>query len=327
MNQMSVKRMKAAALQRFGGPGELKLQEVHIPHVGPEDVLIRLAYAGVGVWDAFKRQGGYAKMLGLNTPFPYILGSEGSGTVYGAGDNVTHVKLGDRVYAPAFLNPKGGFYAEYAVVDAQYVTRIPEGLTMQEAAVISGIGITALRGLEDVLKLRPSESVLIFGASGGIGHIAVQLAKSMGARVFGIASGDDGVSMVKKLGCDEAVNGRDGAFASVAMQFAPNGFDAALFTAGGEAANRAAGCIRAGGRAAFPNGVHPELRIPSGVEALGYNGEPDSDIIRRLHSRIVRDRLSVYISHTFSLEEAYIAHETLNRHYLGKICLEINPCR
>ncbi|RIX59380.1 NADP-dependent oxidoreductase [Paenibacillus nanensis] len=325
MNQMSVKRMKAAALQRFGGPEELKLQEVNIPHVGPNDVLIRLAYAGVGVWDAFERQGGYAKMLGLNVQFPYILGSEGSGTVCGAGDNVTHVKAGDLVYAPAFLNSKGGFYAEYAVVDAQYVTRIPDGLTMEEAAVISGIGITALRGLEDVLKLRPSESILIFGAGGGIGHIAAQLAKSMGARVFGVASGDDGVAMAKKLGCDEAVDGRDEGFASAAMQFAPNGFDAALFTAGGEAANIAAGCIRAGGRAAFPNGIHPEVLIPPGVEASGYNGDPDSDIIRRLHSRIIRNRLSVFISHTFSLEEARIAHETLNQHYIGKICLTINP--
>ncbi|MFD1954586.1 zinc-binding alcohol dehydrogenase family protein [Paenibacillus thailandensis] len=205
-------KMKAVVLQRFGGPEELRLKQIAAPKIGPEDVLIRLAYAGVGEWDAFERQGGYAEMLGLKPKFPYILGSEGSGTVVARGEKVLNVNLGDLVYAPGFLNPKGGFYAEYVAVESPYVSRIPDGLTKQEAAVISGAGITALRGLEDVLKLQPSESVMIFGASGGVGHMAVQLAKSLGARVFAIASGEDGVAMVKKLGCDAVVNGRGGGY-------------------------------------------------------------------------------------------------------------------
>lgn len=158
--------MRAAVLHRFGGPDELIHQEVDVPTIGPEDVLIGVAYAGLGEWDAFERQGGYAEMLNLESEFPYILGSEGSGIVIARGEKVTNVDLGDQVYAPAFLNPNGGFYAEYAAVNAKYVSRIPDELTMQEAAVISGVGITALRGLEDVLQLRDGESILIFGASG-----------------------------------------------------------------------------------------------------------------------------------------------------------------
>ncbi|AFH61348.1 zinc-binding dehydrogenase [Paenibacillus mucilaginosus K02] len=317
--------MKAAVLHRFGGPEELTLQEIDMPEIGPEDVLIQVAYAGVGEWDAFERQGGYAAMLGLNTEFPYILGSEGAGTVVARGKKVSNVNVGDPVYAPAFLNPQGGFYAEYAAVESKYVSRIPEGLTKQEAAVISGVGITALRGLEDVLQLRQGESVLIFGASGGVGHIAVQLAKAMGAHVFAVASGDDGAAFMKKLGCDAAVNGKDEDITSMARKFSPSGFDAALFTAGGEAADASVRCLRDGGRLAYPNGIHPELRIPPGITAAGYNGDPDPEIIARLHRYILQRKLTVQISQMFALKDADKAHTALHHHYLGKIGLEVNP--
>jgi NADPH:quinone reductase-like Zn-dependent oxidoreductase len=298
---------------------------VPAPDGEPEDVLIRVAYAGVGEWDAFERQGGYAEMLNMNPEFPYILGSEGSGIVIAQGEKVSNVDLGDQVYAPAFLNPNGGFYAEYAAINAKYVSRIPDGLTMQEAAVISGVGITALRGLEDVLQLQQGESILIFGASGGVGHIAVQLAKALGARVFAIASGEDGVAIMKKLGCDAVVNGKDGDISSMARKFAPFGFEAAIFTAGGEAANAAVNCLRKGGRLVYPHGIHPELRIPAGIRATGYNGEPEPEIIARLQRYILRYRLTVHISHIFALKDANKAHVALHNHYSGKICLKVNP--
>ncbi|GIO90253.1 quinone oxidoreductase family protein [Paenibacillus lactis] len=317
--------MRAAVLHRFGGPDELIHQEVDVPTIGPEDVLIGVAYAGLGEWDAFERQGGYAEMLNLESEFPYILGSEGSGIVIARGEKVTNVDLGDQVYAPAFLNPNGGFYAEYAAVNAKYVSRIPDGLTMQEAAVISGVGITALRGLEDVLQLRDGESILIFGASGGVGHIAVQLAKAMGVRVFAVASGEDGVAVLKKLGCDAIVNGKDRDISSKARKFAPSGFDAAMFTAGGDAANTAVNYLRKGGRLVYPHGIRPELRIPAGIRAAGYNGEPDPEIIARLHRYISQYKLTVHIDHIFELEDANKAHTALQKHYVGKICLKVNP--
>ena len=117
--------------------------------------------------------------------------------------------------------------------------------------------MTALRGLDDTLGLKPDESVMIFGASGGIGHLAVQLAKRMGAQVFAVASGSDGVALVKRLGADAVVDGRKDDIAAAARQFAPNGFDAALITAGGPAADKALSAMRAGGRVAYPNGVEP----------------------------------------------------------------------
>lgn len=317
--------MRASVLHRFGGLDELIHQEIAVPEIEPEDVLIRVAYAGVGEWDAFERQGGYAEMLNMNPEFPYILGSEGSGTIIARGEKVSNVDLGDLVYAPAFLNPKGGFYADYAVINAKYVSRIPEGLTMQEAAVISGVGITALRGLEDILALQQGESIMIFGASGGVGHMAVQLAKCLGAHVFAIASGEDGVAMVKQLGCDAVVNGREGDLTSKVFEFAPRGFDAALFTAGGEIANAAIDWLCTGGRIAYPHGVHPSIRTTVNIKATGYHGTPDPEIITRLHRYIAVNKLSAHISHTFALKDAHEAHAVLNNHYLGKICLQVTP--
>lgn len=316
-------KMRAAILHRFGGPDELIHQEIDVPEIGPEDVLIRVAFAAVGEWDAFERQGGYADMLNINPKFPYILGSEGSGTVIARGEKVSNVDLGDQVYAPAFLNPKGGFYAEYAAINAKYVSQIPDGLTMQGAAVISGVGVTALRGLEDVLALQQGESIMIFGASGGVGHMAVQLAKCLGARVFAIASGEDGVAMVKQLGCDAVVNGREENLTSKIFEFAPRGFDAALFTAGGEIANAAADYLRTGGRIAYPYGIHPPLKTNASIKATGYHGEPNPEIIERLHRYITANKLSAYISHTFALKDAHKAHAVLHNHYLGKVCLQV----
>jgi NADPH:quinone reductase-like Zn-dependent oxidoreductase len=318
--------MRASVLHGFGGPEKLIHQEIDVPEIGPEDVLISVAFAGVGEWDAFERHGGYAEMLNMNPEFPYILGSEGSGTVIARGDKVTNVDLGDQVYAPAFLNPKGGFYAEYVAINAKYVSRIPEGLTIKEAAVISGVGITALRGLEDVLALQQGESIMIFGASGGVGHMAVQLAKCLGARVFAIASGKDGVAMVKQLGCGTVVvNGKEGDLASRAFEFAPEGFDVALFTAGGDIANAAVNYLRTGGRIAYPHGILPPLRTAVNIKATGYHGEPDPEIIERLHHYIAVNKLSAHISHTFALKDAHEAHIALNNHYLGKICLQVIP--
>src|SRR5262247_3572603 len=178
-------------------------------------------------------------MLGIESQFPYVLGSEGAGVVAAVGESVSRFKKGDRVYAAGFLNPKGGFYAEYAAVKAELGSHVPDGLTIEQAGVMSGVAITALRGLDDTLGLKPGESVMIFGASGGIGHLAVQLAKRIGARVLAVASGDDGVTLCKKLGADSVVNGHKDDVAAAARQFAPDGLDAALLTAGGPKADEA----------------------------------------------------------------------------------------
>ncbi len=178
--QAKEQTMRAIALDRFGGPETLKIQTVPIPEVDEDEVLIHVESAGVGAWDPFEREGGFVEVLGRAAEFPYVLGTDGAGTVSAVGEKVKEIKEGDRVYAAALGNPKGGFYAEYAVVKADNVSLIPGTLKIEQAAVLPSDGLTALKGLEDVLRLQPDESVMIFGASGGIGHLAVQLAKTIG---------------------------------------------------------------------------------------------------------------------------------------------------
>ncbi|MGF1571006.1 MAG: NADP-dependent oxidoreductase [Nodosilinea sp.] len=315
--------MQAVALDRFGGPDELKLRTLPVPDVEPDEVLIHVESAGVGVWDPFEREGGYAEMLGLEPHFPYVLGSEGAGLIAAVGEDVSTFKNGERVYAAGFLNPKGGFYAEYAAVKAALVARVPDGLTTEQAGAMSGVALTALRGLDDTLNLKSGEAVMIFGASGGVGHMAVQLAKRMGARVFAVASGNDGVVLAKRLGADAVVNGRADDVLAAAFAFSPAGLDAALLTAGGEIAEATLSAVRDGGRVAYPSGVQPEPYARPGGQALRYFGVPDAEVLERLNRLIGGGPFEVHITRTFPLNEAGDAHRALDDHYLGKLALRV----
>ena len=317
------KTMRAVALDRFGGPETLKVQTVPVPEVGADEILIHVESAGVGAWDPFEREGGFVEVLGLTPKFPYVLGTDGAGTVAAVGEGVEDLKEGDGVYAAALGNPKGGFYAEYAVVKADNASLIPGALKMEQAAVLPSDGLTALKGLEEVLRLQPDESVMIFGASGGIGHLAVQLAKRLGARVFAVASGEDGVSFVKRLGADAAVDGRSDEVLDVAREFAPDGIDAALVTAGGEATDRALSAIRPGGRIAYPNGVMPAPTAPARVSSDAYDGEAGREAIDRLNQLIEAGPFEVHVHSIFPLEQAAAAQAALEEHHLGKIALRL----
>ena len=116
MTQTTQNTMKAAALDRFGGIETITLQTLPVPDIGADEVLIRIESAGVGVWDAFEREGGFAKMFGVEPKFPYVLGSDGAGTVSAVGEQANRFKEDDRVYAAALINPKGGFYAQYIAI-------------------------------------------------------------------------------------------------------------------------------------------------------------------------------------------------------------------
>lgn len=317
------KTMRAIALDRFGGPETLKVQTVPIPEVGNDEILIHVESAGVGAWDPFEREGGFVEVLGQKPEFPYVLGTDGAGTVTAVGENVKDFNEGDRVYAAELGNPKGGFYAEYAAVKADNAALIPSGLNMDQAAVLPTDGLTALKGLEGVLRLQPDESVMIFGAGGGIGHLAVQLAKRLGARVFAVASGEDGVSFVKRLGADAAVDGRSDRVLDVAREFAPDGIDAALVTAGGDATDRALSAIRAGGRIAHPNGVMPAPKAPARVSVEAYDGEGGREAIDRLNQLVEVEPFEVHLHRTFPLEQASAAQAALEEHHLGKIALHV----
>jgi NADPH:quinone reductase-like Zn-dependent oxidoreductase len=291
-----------------------------LPEIGPEDVLIRVEMAGVGVWDPFEREGGFAKLLGTAPQFPYVLGSEGAGTVAALGSLVHGFKEGDRVYGMC-LGTSKGFYAEYAVAEAEHVSHVPRKLPTDQAGVMPVDAVTGLRGL-DLLEIKPETTVLIFGASGGIGHLAVQLAKRMGARVLAVASGDDGVRLARDLGADAVVDGHREDVGAAARKFAPGGLDAALITAGGQAAEKAAEAVRDGGHIAYPHGVDPEPKGRPGVTVRSYNGDPDRDALERLNRLIEAGPFEVHVARTFKLDQAATAHRALNEHYVGKLALQ-----
>jgi NADPH2:quinone reductase len=315
MKQVLQQIMRAAAIDRFGGLEEIKLETLPVPEIDPDEVLIR-----VGVWDTYEREGGFAKLFGIEPRFPYVLGSDGAGTVEAVGDSVSRFKEGDRVYGFGLASPKGGFYAEFSVVKEKDVSLIPANLPTDQAGAMPVDAMTALRGLDDTLRLRPGESLLIVGASGGIGHMAVQLAKRMGARVLAVASGDDGVALARRLGADAVVDGHREDIVAAARAFAPEGIDTALLTAGGKTAEQALSTLRSGGRVAYPNGV-PEPKGRPGLTVQSYDGMPDPQAIERLNRLIESGPFEVCVARTFPLEEAAEAHRTLATHFLGKLAL------
>jgi NADPH:quinone reductase len=322
MAQRNPRTMQAAAIDHFGGADTLHVETLDVPKPKPDEVLIHVETAGVAEWDPFEREGGFAKMMGTTPTFPYVLGSDGAGTVAAVGKMVKGFKKGDRVYGMQ-LGSSHGFYAEYAPVKADLVSKVPEKLSTDQAGVMPFDGITALRGLE-TLDLRPGQSLLIFGASGGIGHLAVQLAKRIGARVLAVASGDDGVALVRRLGADAVIDGRKEDVGAAARQFAPDGIDAALVTAGGEAAQKAVDAIRDGGRVAHPNGVEPVPSVRQGVTRTAYDGDPDPEEIQKLNRLIEAGPFEVHVDRSFPLNQAAEAHRAVEKHHLGKLALRPN---
>lgn len=323
-SQAKAQTMRAVALDKFGGPETLKIQNVPIPEIEANEVLIRVEAAGVGAWDPLEREGRFVEIMGTKPTFPYVLGTDGAGTIAAVGKDVKRFKEGDRVYAAELANPKGGFYAQYVAVNADNTSLIPAHLTIEQAAVLPTDALTALTGLEKVLGLKSGETLMVFGASGGVGHLALQLAKRLGAEVFAIASGSDGVEFVKNLGADSAVDGRSENVVSAARDFAPNGIDAVLVTAGGKRTDQALSAIRKGGRIAYPHGVMPEPAAPDGVNIEAYDGEFSAALINRLNELINSGPFEVHVDETFPLEEAGKAHDALAEHHLGKLALRID---
>ena len=321
MTQKPSKKMKAVAIDRFGGIETLETHELPIPALDADEVLVHVEAAGVGVWDPFEREGEFAKEFQIKPVFPLVLGSDGAGTVEAVGPQAKRFKKGDRVYGISFLNPKGGFYAQYAAVKESSLAPIPGTLTMLQAAAMAVDAVTALAGLETALGLKNGESLLIFGASGGIGHLAVQFAKRMGARVLAVASGDDGVAFVRGLGADKVVDGHRQDALAAARQFAPNGLDAALLTTGGEAAENSLAAVRTGGRAAYPNGVQPVPKQRTGITLQNYDAEYNPPPLDKVNDLIGEDPFEVKVARTFTLDQAADAQRALDGHYLGKLAL------
>ncbi len=315
------KTMRAAAIDRFGGPEVLTLHVLPVPECSPGEVLIAVHTAGVGRWDADIREGWSPD--GRKPRFPLVLGTDGSGTIAALGPRIRRFKLGDEVYSYSWANPKGGFYAEYVAVAAEKVGFVPKVLDLEHAGAVPTTGLTALQGIDDHLHVKKGENVVIHGAGGGVGSLAIQFAKLRGARVLASASGQDGLEFVRRLGADTAVDGHHEDLKAAALRFAPDGVNAVLALAGKHLAGFLE-AVRRGGRVAYPNGVEPEPKKRAGIKIISYDAVSGVREFQRLNRAVEAARLQVPIALACPLEEAAKAHQRLAQgHVLGKIVLRI----
>jgi NADPH2:quinone reductase len=314
--------MRAAAIDRFGGPEVFSLHSVPTPVPDKDEVLIAVDTAGVGPWDADIREGWSP---GGRTRFPLVLGTDGAGTIVALGSHMRRLKVGEQVYAYSFNNPKGGFYAQYVAVSKENVGPTPKGLDLRHAGAIPTTGLTALQGIVDALHIRRGETLIIHGAAGGVGSLAIQFAKLHGAQVLATASGDDGLAFVRDLGADRAVDGKQGNIKEAAHVFAPDGVDAVLALAGGDELESCLDALKTGGRLAYPNGVEPEPGKRRGIHVTPYDAIAGVREFAALNHAVEAAKIKVPIAAAYTLGEAAKAHERLAAgHVLGKIVLRIH---
>ncbi len=185
--------MKAIQVREFGGPEVLKLEEIPIPSPGPGEALVRVHAAGVNPYDTYMRSGTYA----IRPPLPYTPGSDAAGIVEALGEGVTRVKRGDRVYTARTLS---GAYAEYALAKETQLHPLPEKISFAQGAGIWVPYGTAYFALYLCAHARAGQSLLIHGASGGVGTAAVQMARALGLTVYGTAGSEKGLELVRREG-------------------------------------------------------------------------------------------------------------------------------
>jgi NADPH:quinone reductase len=306
--------MRAAALDKGGGPEVLSLHRLPVPKPNAGEVLLAMHAAGIGVWEA-----GFREHPRSGAKFPLILGNDGSGTIVALGPEVHGFKVGDEVYGTAY-----GFDAEYVKARADHIAHVPKGIDLAEAGLLPISGLSALQGIDDVLQLKPGETLIIHGATGAVGTLAIQIAKLRGAKVLATASNEEGLALASKLGADAVVNGRTGDIAATAQQFAPHGVDAVLGLAGGDALEHCIDALRQDGhgRVAYLYGMEPLPRPRGSIRMTLYNFVGGANELERLNAAVEAAKLRVPVAAQYPLGEAAEAHKRLEAgHLLGKIAL------
>ncbi len=300
--------MLAAVLDSAGPPEAIQLRAVPLPPLPNDHVMIAVDYAGVGSWDAKQRSGAYGAVQKGT-----ILGADGSGRVAALGSDVKHLSVGDRVYSYSYGNKHGGFYAEYVSVPGEFVARVPQQIDQMIAGGVPCVGLTAHTGLR-VLEIERDEPILVFGASGGVGSMAVWLAaNAIGAKVTGTAS-PDAFNYVLKLGAAYAVEPADAQF--------KGGFDAALLTASSNSIGRWKAHLHNNAPLAYPNGVEPVPEI-EGHESIGFDGEMSTEAFRLFNEAIGTKTIPLSVD-VYALDRVVEAHQRIERgHVLGKIVLQV----
>jgi NADPH:quinone reductase-like Zn-dependent oxidoreductase len=249
--------MKAVAFSTFGGPEVLAVADLPMPEPGPGEVRVRVAAATVNPTDIGMRSGGRAAELRQIAP-PYVAGMELAGIVDAVGADSEWV-VGERVLGIAIPTRNGrGAQSEYTVVPGDSIVRVPDGVSLEEAATLPMNGLTARRAF-DMLALKPGQSLLVTGAAGAVGGYAVQLGVSEGLKVIGVASASD-EALIRGLGAQEFIP-RDADLVSRVRQIAPNGVDAVVDAA--VLGRKILGAVRDGGQIA---------------SVRAFDGDPERDI-------------------------------------------------
>jgi NADPH:quinone reductase-like Zn-dependent oxidoreductase len=305
--------MKAVRIHEFGGPEVLRVETQPRPEAGPGEVLVRVEAASVNPVDYKMRNGGYVPKSAL----PLTLGRDVAGVVDATASENGRFKAGDAVYA-MLARDRGG-YVEYVAVKAADCARKPERLDFIQAAAVPLAALTAWQGLFDYGHLTAGQRVLIHGASGGVGHFAVQFAKARGATVFATCSGDD-VDFVRGLGADEVIDYRTERFEDRARDI-----DLVYDLVAGETQDRSWAVLKDGGA------MVSTLKEPDAAKAAAkharaahYMAQPNGGQLAEIARLIDDGKVVPTIAAVFPLEDAAQAEKQLeDEHVRGKIVLEV----
>jgi NADPH:quinone reductase-like Zn-dependent oxidoreductase len=308
--------MKAAYFMKNGGPEVMQYGDVPDPVAGPGQVVVDVHAASVNGADWKVRSGHYAPI----TTFPYIPGRDFSGVVAALAEGVKDFKVGDPVFGVVETTTEA-CYAEKVAIKAAIVARKPDSLSHVEAAALALTGLTALVSIEDTLKLKRGETILIQGGAGGVASFAIQAAKHIGARVITTTSTAN-LDYVRKLGADQVIDYKAQDFTKVV-----SGCDAVFDTVGGDVALRSFAVVKPGGRAAFvaSGGKAPEsprADVASLRPAVGR----DRPHLERIVALVGAGAIRPPEIRLFSLEDAEEAQRiSEGRHFRGKLVFKVRP--
>ncbi|WP_030008223.1 zinc-dependent alcohol dehydrogenase family protein [Picosynechococcus sp. NKBG042902] len=333
--------MKAIAMTAAGRPNVLQLIEVPQPQITtPQQVLVKLQAAGVNPIDTKVRSRGTF----YDDPLPAILGCDGAGIIEAAGRDVENFAVGDAVYfCDGGLGKAGtGNYAEYAVVDARFIAKKPENLSFAAAAAAPLVLITAWEALGDRARLQSGQTVLIHAGAGGVGHVAIQLAKLWGATVFTTVSTPDKARLARQYGADEAILYRDVDVAETVHKLTDGaGVDVAFDTVGGQVFWETVPAVKTYGdlvtilepdfqlgnlkQARFKNlRISLELMLTPMLTGDVAGQMHQADILRQCTQWFEAGKLNIHLGQTFPLAEAVKAHQMIEQgSTTGKIALTI----
>jgi NADPH:quinone reductase-like Zn-dependent oxidoreductase len=306
--------MRAAKIADYGPIDHVVVGEIPKPVPGIGEVVVRVKAAGVNPVDWKIVQGDLQAFI--PTALPLVPGCEGAGIVEQLGTGVETLKVGDEVFAFSAL-ARCGWFADYVAVDAFAVAIKPESLDFAAAAAVPVGALTAWQALFDTAELQAGETVLIHAAAGGVGSIAVQLAKWKGARVIGTASAANH-DYLRSIGCDVVVDYRTQRFEDVARDV-----DVVLDTLGGDDTARSAGCLKRGGRlVSLGAPLGREIALHHGIVAAQIAVQPSGRMLDRIAGLIDEGKVTPRLGATFRLSQAVAAlTESATGHPAGKIVL------